>query len=450
MKEKTIYMTSGRILPQLILFALPLLGSSLIQQLYNTADLLFIGNFAGKTSAAAVGSSGLIFTCLIGLFTGISTGTGIIISHLWGSGKKDEAAQYGNISMVIGTIGSFILMIIGLLGAKMILEFLQTPAEVLEEAVIYIRIYFLSMIPMIIYNMGSSIVMACGDSKMPFYILILGGITNIIADTIFVAVLRYGVAGAAVATSISQSVSAVCMIIYLLNKNAPIAIFKRKEKLKFSIIKEILRYGLPAGIQAIVLTLSNVVVQYYINGYGQDAVASYSAYFKIESILYLPILACGQAVTTFVGQNYGIKSFERIKNGTIQGILISCVITIFIAQIVLIAPETAVELFLKDNEVIRYGVEILKTTFPLYWLYAVLVVMGGAIRGMGYSLTSMFMTMFGLCGFRVSLLYFISHLQLDFSAVAKVYPITWAVTSMGFIIIFCIVMMKKGKEINNN
>lgn len=274
MKKIKQDMTQGKILPQLVLFALPLLGSSLVQQLYNTADLLFVGNFAGKTAAAAVGSSGLIFTCLIGLFTGISVGVGIIIAHAWGAGKKDEAQEAAHTAIVIGLIGSILLMIAGLLGARRILVLLQTPEEILNEAVVYVRIYFLSMIPMVLHNMGASILRACGNSKMPFYILIGGGLTNVLADAIFVAVFRGGVVGAATATSISQTVSVVCMIWYLMSRHCSLQISFHGIRVDFRLLKKILCYGLPAGIQSVVITISNVIVQYYINGYGEDAVAA--------------------------------------------------------------------------------------------------------------------------------------------------------------------------------
>ncbi len=444
MKNNDQNMTSGRILPQLILFALPLLGSSLVQQLYNTADLLFVGNFAGKTAAAAVGSSGLIFTCLIGLFTGISVGVGIVIAHAWGAGKKDEALETAQTAMIIGIAGSMILMILGILGTEKILVLMQTPKSVLREASTYVRIYFLSMMPMVVYNMGASILRASGNSKVPFYILIAGGITNILADALFVAILPYGVVGAAAATSISQTVSAVCMLWYLMkgrSNNLPLTL--QGAHIQGRLVGKILNYGLPAGIQSIVVTLSNVVVQYYINGYGEDAVAAYAAYFKIEGMLYLPIMSFGQAITTFVGQNYGAGKYVRIRKGTLLSAVIGCGVTIAGAVLVLLVPESVVRLFIQDDMVVAYGVSILLTTFPLYWIYAILEVAGGALRGMGYSQISMIMVMWGLCGLRIMLLFMINKLNCGFSAVAKVYPITWSVTAAGFVFIFIIVMMRK-------
>lgn len=445
MKKMKRDMTKGKILPQLVLFALPLLGSSLVQQLYNTADLLFVGNFAGKTAAAAVGSSGLIFTCLIGLFTGISVGVGIIIAHAWGAGKKDEAQEAARTAVVIGFIGSIILMVAGLLGARGILVLLQTPEEILNEAVIYVRIYFLSMIPMVLYNMGASILRACGNSKVPFYILIGGGLTNVLADAILVAVFRCGVVGAATATSISQTVSAVCMVWYLMSRHCSLQISFHGIRADYRLLKKILCYGLPAGIQSVVITISNVIVQYYINGFGEDAVAAYAAYFKIENMIYLPIMACGQAITTYVGQNYGAGLYSRIKKGTVQGLLLSCLVTVLFASLVLLVPGTVVGLFIQDKDVISYGVSLLMTTFPLYWLYSILEVAGGALRGMGYFRISMITVMSGLCGLRIVLLYLINKMNLGFYTVAKVYPVTWGVTAAVFFISFCIIINRKNR-----
>lgn len=433
-------------MPQLILFALPLLGSSLVQQLYNTADLLFVGNFAGKTAAAAVGSSGLIFTCLIGLFTGISVGVGIVIAHAWGAGRRETAERAAGMAIWIGLLGSLVLMCAGLAGARWILQLLQTPEDILAEAVTYVRIYFLSMIPMVMYNMGASILRAAGDSRTPFYILLAGGILNVLADFLLVAVLRGGVTGAAVATSISQTASAALILIYLAGKKSRIRLSLRGRVWDRALAGQILAYGLPAGIQAIVITLSNVVVQYHINGFGEDAVAAYAAYFKIETLLYLPIMACGQAVTTFTGQNYGAGRLDRIWQGTWKGLLFSCLVTAGLAALVLLVPSGAIGLFLKDKEVIAFGVSILMTTFPFYCFYAVLEVTGGALRGMGYSRTSMAVVMTGLCGLRVFLLYLVDLLDLGFYTVAKVYPVTWSVTAIAFLVIFCTIMKKKCRE----
>jgi putative MATE family efflux protein len=439
-------MTKGSILPQVLLFALPLLGSSLVQQLYNTADLLFVSNFAGKTAAAAVGSSGLIFTCLIGLFTGISVGVGIVIAHAWGAGKYKDAEETAHTAIVIGIIGSILLTIIGIAAARQILIWLNTPKEILSEAVRYVRIYFLSMISMVLYNMGASILRATGNSKIPFYILIGGGIANVIADTLLVAVFRMGVVGAAAATSISQTVSALCMLIFLLSSRSTLRLTWGKMRIYRHWLKHILFYGLPAGVQAIVLTFSNVIVQYYINGYGENAVAAYAAYFKIENIIYYPVMACGQAIMIFVGQNYGAGELKRIKKGTWQVMGCSVILTMGIAVFMLCLSGFFMSLFLRDGTVISYGISIMRITFPFYGLYAVLEVAGGALRGMGYARMSMLVVLTNLCVLRIFLLFIINRFVGSFSSVAVVYPITWGVTAVCFLIAFSTVMKKKMTE----
>lgn len=443
MEENTQNMTQGKILQKLVMFALPLLGSSLIQQLYNTADMLFVGNFAGKTGAAAVGSSGLIFTCLIGLFTGISVGVGIVIAHAWGAGDRKLAQRTAQTAMTVGFLGSAVLMLIGLVAARRILVLMRTPESILEEAASYVRIYFLSMIPMVLYNMGASILRAEGNSKLPFYILIGGGLTNILMDALLVAVFGFGSCGAAAATSISQTVSAVCMLWYLTSERTSLRICICDFHIDCRILAKILNYGLPAGIQSVVVTLSNIVVQYYINGYGEDAVAAFAAYFKIEGIIYLPIVAFGQAVTTFSGQNYGAGLYKRIKKGTREGILLSSVVAGVTALFAVFSAEQLVRLFIQDESVVRYGVRILQITFPVYWLYSVLEVTGASLRGMGYSRSSMIVVLTGLCGFRILLLFVLGVLKQPFSALVKVYPATWFLTAAVFVVIFETVMRKR-------
>lgn len=434
MKKTREDMTSGRILPQLVMFALPLLGSSLIQQLYNTVDLLFVGNYTGKTGAAAVGASGLVFTCLIGLFTGVSVGTGIVISHAWGAGKREEARKTSGTALLFGLAGSFVLMLVGIAAARVILELLQTPTNIMEPAVTYVRIYFLSMIPMVFYNMGSGVLRSCGESKIPFYILIVGGAANILLDWFLIVTLDLGVAGAAIATSVAQTISAICILYYLMSKRSPIRLVWADYQMDFSKIKKILNYGLPAGIQSIVITLSNVIVQYHINGFGDNAAAAYAAYFKIEGMVYLPILSCGQAVTIFVGQNFGAGKMKRIREGTRKAIVLSCGITILLAGFMLTVSGQIVELFIKDQMVIQYGISIISTTFPLYWLYAILEISSGVLRGIGRPQNSMVIVLLGLCVFRVGLLTIFGILGLGFKFVAVVYPCSWAITAAAFLV----------------
>lgn len=446
MQEKVKNMTEGNIISAIIFFALPLLGGSLIQQLYNTADMIFVGNFINKQAAAAVGASGLLFTCLIGLLTGVSVGVGIVISQKLGAKNIKDAKKTAHTAILFGLISGLILTLIGLIFADELLKLMNTPKEIFKESVVYLKIYFLSMIPMIIYNMGSGIIRSTGDSKTPFYILIIGGIANVIADMFFIVYLKMGVAGVAIATFLSQSLTAIFIMLHLISKNFSIRIQFKKLKIHMSLLKNILYLGLPAGFQAMVLTFSNIVVQYNINGYGGDAMAAYAAYFKLENLIWMPIVAIGQAITTFSGHNTGAKNYLRIKKGTQIGVLMSSLIAILIAGIILLFPATFFRIFIKDKDVIKLGIKILFITFPFYWFYSFLETMGGSIRGMGYSFTSMLITITSLCGLRIILLLIFSKYNLGFQSVAFVYPITWFVAAAIFTIIFYKYINKKIKE----
>lgn len=446
MKQKNTDMTSGGILGKLILFTLPLLGSSLIQQLYNTADMFFVGNYAGETAAAAVGSGGLIFTCLIGLFSGLAVGVGIVVAHAWGAGKKQEALQTAQTAILAGFVGSLVLMLLGLLGAEKILTLLNTPKGILPEAVLYVRIYFLSMMPMVIYNMGSSILRSCGESKVPFVILTAAGLANIFADWLLVAHFDMGVAGAAIATSISQSISAAATMVYLAGKKTPIRVAVNQLRFHGDLLKRVLTYGFPAAVQSMMITLSNILVQYCINGFGETVAAAFAVYFKAEGMVYLPVMACGQAITVYVGQNFGAGQYKRIKKGTFEAVLLGCAVTMALAGTVLLMPETIMRIFVREPQVVACGAAIFATTFPWYWICTIMEVLGGAVRGMGYPQVSMIVVLIGLCGVRTVLLLIVNRLMLDFHSVAYVYPITWTVTATALIIAFIILIHKRQKE----
>lgn len=325
---------------------------------------------------------------------------------------------------------------------------MNTPKEIMYDSVLYLKIYFLSMLPMILYNIGAGIIRSTGNSKAPFYILIIGGLTNVFANYIFVVVFKMGVSGVAIATALSQTLTAAIVLTYLF-KNKTAIKFKTSElKIDFSLLKQILYFGLPAGIQSMLITFSNIIVQYYINGYGGDAVAAYATYFKLENFIWMPIVAIGQASMTFSGQNVGANNYKRVKKGAFIAILLSGGLSIVIATIILTFSHTFMRIFIKNKEIIYLGSQIALTTFPFYWLYSILEVLGSYLRGMGYSIVSMYITIICLCGVRISLLYLISKFNLDFKSVAYVYPMTWFFTASIFIIAFLKIIGKKIKNPN--
>ena len=446
--KKVYDMTKGKIWTIILSFSLPLLGASLIQQLYNTADMIFVGNFVGKEATGAVGASSLLFTCIIGLFTGVSIGVGVAVSQKIGSKDLEMSSKVSHTAITFGIIGGIVLTLIGFFSAEFLLTLMNTPKEIMYDSVLYLKIYFLSMLPMILYNIGAGIIRSTGNSKTPFYILIIGGLTNVIANYIFIVVFKMGVSGVAIATALSQTLTAAIVLTYLF-KNKTAIKFKTSElKIDFSLLKQILYFGLPAGIQSMLITFSNIIVQYYINGYGGDAVAAYATYFKLENFIWMPIVAIGQASMTFSGQNVGANNYKRVKKGAFVAILLSGGLSIVIATIILTFSHTFIRIFIKDKEIIYLGSQIALTTFPFYWLYSILEVLGSSLRGMGYSIVSMYITIICLCGLRISLLYLISKFNLDFKSVAYVYPMTWFFTASIFIIAFLKIIDKKIKNPN--
>lgn len=446
--KKVYDMTKGKIWTIILSFSLPLLGASLIQQLYNTADMIFVGNFVGKEATGAVGASSLLFTCIIGLFTGVSIGVGVAVSQKIGSKDLEMASKVSHIAITFGIIGGIVLTLIGFFSAEFLLTLMNTPKEIMYDSVLYLKIYFLSMLPMILYNIGAGIIRSTGNSKTPFYILIIGGLTNVLANYIFIVVFKMGVSGVAIATALSQTLTAAIVLTYLF-KNKTAIKFKTSElKIDFSLLKQILYFGLPAGIQSMLITFSNIIVQYYINGYGGDAVAAYATYFKLENFIWMPIVAIGQASMTFSGQNVGANNYKRVKKGAFVAILLSGGLSILIATIILIFSHTFIRIFIKNKEIIYLGSQIALTTFPFYWLYSILEVLGSSLRGMGYSIVSMYITIICLCGVRISLLYLISKFNLDFKSIAYVYPMTWFFTASIFIIAFLKIIGKKIKNPN--
>ena len=418
-------LTQGSIGKGILVFLLPLLASTLIQQLYNTVDLIFVGKFCSTEATAAIGASSLIITCLIGFFNGMAVGTNVVTAHIYG--KQDEKGLKNIIQTVfmVGLFGGLILTIIGIYFAPIFLKYMNTPQSILDVAVKYLRIYTLSMISVVIYNLLCGILRAIGDSKSPMMFQIFGGIVNIIADFIFIVILKMDVQGAAIATLLSQTLTAILTIRYF---------YKRKEepKLHFTmnifdqeIFKKILMIGIPAGVQSIVITLSNIIIQSQINSFGVDAIAAFTSYFKIELILYLPIIVLGQALVSFVGQNYGAKQYDRINKGVKYSMVVSVIITMGVSTLMIINSKYIFGIFTSNSEVIRYGWNIVSITFPFYFLYAILECLSSQIRGRGISIPPMVITLLSFCGIRIMFLIVLLRKYNSISSIAITFPISW-------------------------
>ena len=433
-KQKTISMdlTEGSIPKKIILFALPLLASSLIQQMYSTVDLLFTGNFLGKEAAAAIGASSLIVTCMVNFFTGLSLGANVLAAQYFGKKEDKKLSDLVHTAAGVSLAGGLILVLVGVFLSPYILRIMNTPDSILDMAVQYIRIYFCSTISMIGYNMAAGICRAMGNSSIPTWAQFFGGVVNIIVDALFIVVFRWGIAGAAAATAFSQTAAMVVTVYFLMQGKMGCRLQLRKICLMGTYIRQILRIGVPAGIQASVITLSNMVVQYYINGLGVNSIAAFTVYFRIELILYLPVLALGQTMTTFSGQNYGARQYERIQKGARFCIIAGAALLFAMGMGMLSCGSFIIHLFNGDPGVISEGMKVIRITFPLYWIGVITEVSGGSVRGMGRAVVPMGIVLSTLCLFRVAALTVVMHFYHDIQGIAVMYPITWALagTSM--------------------
>ena len=441
--SKAIDMTKGPIFRTLIMFMLPLIGGSIFQQLYNTVDFIFVGNCLDKTAAAAVGASSTLINCLIGMFSGISVGATVAAALALGMGDSRKASKVLHTSVVFGLVCGVILMAAGIVFAPGILRLLNTPESVLPQAVVYMRIYLISLPMLVFYNMVSGSMRAEGDSATLFYVLVICGILNVGFDALFIVVIKLGVAGAAVATTITQSLSAFLIGFFASRKGRRIRLSFRALGFDGDSMKTVLRTGLPTGIQTIVITISNIFVQYFVNEFGDTAVAAFATYFKVENLIFLAIVALGQASTTFAGQNAGAGNYKRIQKGSYILAAFGTAITFVTAGAILLFSAFVFRWFMKDPEVITAAISLAMISFPFYWIYPSIEVFGGAVRSMGYSITCMGVTIVCMCAARIALLALFSKTIHTIQSLAMVYPITWALTATSFIILFHLVLRKK-------
>lgn len=440
-------LTEGPISKKLIFFALPLLVGSLVQQLYNTVDLIFVGNFIGKSASAAIGASSLLITCLIGFFGGMAVGSGVVISQIYGAKDYKKLSKAVHNTAALCLAGGLALMVVGYAIAPLFIRWINTPESIRTSAVGYLRIYFLSFFSVVSYNLGSGVIRALGDSKTPLYAQIVGGLTNVVMDYIFVRLFANGINGVAWATLISQSVAALYIIWRMTKLDPEYALRTRKIAFDGSILKEVLRIGVPAGAQSLVITLSNVIAQYHINSLGEDAIAAFTAYFKVELLIYHPIVALGQACMTFSGQNKGAGNMERVRQGTLRCTLISMALAAVTAAVALPLGGVLFRVFNKEPSVIALGRQIIGVTFPFYFIYSVLQIVGDSLRGVGRSKGPMWIILANICVIRTILLFLIVPRVQDIRGVAVTYPITWALTAACMLVYYMLYHRNEGKRL---
>ena len=423
--SKAKRMTEGSIFKCLLYFALPLMVGNFFQQLYNTVDSIIVGNFVGKEALAAIGSVDSIINTYIGFFVGLSAGAGVVISQYYGASDDENVHKAVHTTIAITLIMAIGTTIISLFTTDIFLRISRVPSDVWPEAETYLGIYFLGLVGLLIYNMGSGILRAVGDSKHPLYFLIFSALSNTVLDIIFVANLRLGVAGAAYATIISQALSALLVLYTLIKTNDCYKISFKKIRIYPKLLKQIFRIGLPTALQMMVTAFSNVFVQSYINSFGSAAMAGYSSYNKIDKVCLLPLQSIGLAITTFMGQNIGAGNSERAIKGVKIATRMNVVTAIVLLTFLWVVAPYLIYIFNQDEEVIHYGTIFLRTMSPFFLCVAYNQIHNGALKGAGNTKIPMIIMMSCFIVFRQIYLFVISRVINTPIAIALGYPLGW-------------------------
>lgn len=436
--KNQINMTEGGIFIKLLQFSIPLIFSSVLQLLFNAADVIVVGRFAGDNSLAAVGSTGSLINLLVNLFTGLATGTNVVAANYFGAGKFEKLEKTVHTSIVISIISGLVLTGSGIFGSKIILHLMQTPPAVLNLANTYLKIYFSGITATMIYNFGSAILRAKGDTKRPLYILLLAGIVNLILNVFFVVNLKMDVAGVGLATVISQFLSAVLVIVILLTEKDEFHLNIKKLSLDPAILRNIVKIGLPAGFQGIVFSFSNVIIQSSINSFGPIMIAGNAAAINLEGFIYTSMNGFSQGSLTFCSQNYGAKKFDRIKKVVVISQISIIVIGGILSFLFLLFGKQLLGLYTTSDEVIQAGMVRCWIIFTTYFLCGMMDGMANSIRGIGHSLMPVISSLTGACLFRIIWLFTVFLIPQFHQPVTIFisYPISWILTFVANLIFY--------------
>lgn len=427
-------MTEGSIPKKMVAFAIPLFLGNLFQQLYNVADSLIVGNTLGSEALAAVASSGSLIFLLVGFFQGMSTGAGVIISRYFGAKDEKAVRRVVHTDIAFGLVCGGLLTVVGVLFTPQILKWMGTPADVFPNSVAYLRVYFFGSLAVVLYNICMSILNAVGDSRHPLYYLMISSCVNIVLDIVFCGIFHFGVAFAALATIISQFLSVLLCMYRLIRIPSVYQVHLKEIRLEWSVLKSILYLGLPSGLQNSIISLANVVVQSNINAFGKMAMAGCGAYQKIEGFGFLPVTCFTMAIMTFVGQNLGAKEYGRVKKGIRFGIGCVVILSEIVGILIFISVPTLVTFFDKTPEVIAFGTLHARTTTLFYCLLAFSHGCAAILQGAGKSTVPMGIMAAVWCGFRVIFITIMAKLTSNLRFILCVYPITWFISSVLFIL----------------
>lgn len=441
-KKYEIDMCNGPLFGKILIFYIPLMLSGILQLLFNAADIVVVGRFAGSESLAAVGATGSLTNLIVNLFIGLSVGTNVLVAHYFGAGQKEELKSMVQTAVATAAVSGVILIFVGFFVSHPALSLMGTPDDVISHSVLYMRIYFAGMPFMMVYNFGSAVLRAVGDTKRPLYFLLLAGVVNVILNLFFVITLHMGVAGVATATAISQAVSAALVVRCLIMTDAAYKLVLRGIRIVPDQLVKMVQIGIPAGLQGALFSISNVLIQSSVNSFGSTAMAGNTAGSNIEGFVYTAMNAFHQAAISFTGQNYGAMKFRRVGkitaiclgSVTVVGLLMGC--GAYLGSGVLL------KLYSPDIKVIRYGVLRMAYICTPYFLCGIMDVMVGVLRGMGYSIMPMLVSLTGACLFRVVWIYTVFQRIHTLECLYISYPISWTLTFLVHLICFAVVYRK--------
>lgn len=447
-KKHEIDMVNGPILKKMLLFAFPLMFSSILQMLFNAADIIIVGRFAGDNSLAAVGSTTSLINLLTNLFIGLSVGANVLVGRYFGGKKTEQLNESVHTSIMLSIISGVALAVIGFIAAEPILRLMQTPDTVLHLAALYMRILFLGMPSMMIYNFGSAILRAKGDTKRPLYYLMMAGIVNVALNLLFVISFNMDVAGVATATAVSQTLSAVLVIRCLFKEEEGFKLSFKKLKIHSEHLKNILRVGLPSGFQGVLFAISNVIIQASINSFGDITMAGSAAASNIENFVYFGMNAFYQAAISFTSQNVGARKYDRVKPIMIKSIMCAAMTGLIFGNLAHLFGNSLLSIYTGSDLVIAEGMKRLAVICTTYALCGIMDTMVGVLRGLGYSVVPMIVSLIGVCALRIVWIGTIFRLEQFHTptVVYMSYPVTWFITMVAHCVCYVLIMkhIRKG------
>ena len=437
-------LTTGSVPRKMLLFALPIFLSNLFQQLYNAVDSLIVGQFIGQQALAAVSSSSSLILLLIGFINGVSLGAGVLIARFYGAEDEEHLERAVHTTLALGLTAGAVLTVLGVVLSPLILHWMGTPADVIDNSILYFRVYFLGSIAVVLYNMGASILQSVGDSRSPMVYLIAASLTNVVLDLLFVAVFHWGVGSAALATILSQILSAPLAFRRLTRTRACYRVNWRRIRFEGPMLRQVVTLGIPSGVQSSVVSLANVIVQANINAFGSAAMAGCGAYSKIEGFAFLPVTCFALALSTFVSQNIGARRFDRVRQGMKFGLICSPVLAELIGVAIFTLAPFLIALFNSDPTVVSFGVDDARTVSLFYRLLSFSHCCAGILRGMGRPVVPMAIMLCVWCALRITYITVTVHFIPDIHVVYWAYPLTWAISSVLFL--FCLRRMRFPSE----